>query len=365
MHVFIPRFMDATQLNPQNNNARMMLQRWPLRNERVTAITYADPDPAIAANPRIEVVRLWRRHGWMPHLALSYMRKYDLVFYPGVHSADTFGLKWRRRLGRAAPVVATLEGLIGDTERERYYSAAAGHPVYCQRVPPEGLHRADAVLRQADRVIAISPFLARMGRLRYGDKFSVLPLGVDVSTYYPDPARAPNPAPVVVGAGRVAPHKRPALFLQLAERHPVAQFRWYGEGEQRQALVDEARARGLHNVQFPGALAPPQLAEAFRQGDLFILPSHSEGVPKVTQEAAACGLPVLVYGFYEPPSVVDGVNGFVLWDDAELFQRVEELLASTGQRQAMGEAGAKMARDWSWEQVAPRWYAEVMRAVGS
>lgn len=365
MHVFIPRFMDATQLNPQNNNARMMLQRWGLRDERVTTITYWDPDPAIVANPRIRVVRLWRRHAWMLHLALSYMRRYDLVFYPGVHSADTFGLKWRRLLGRSAPVVATLEGLVGDAERERYYSAAAGHSVYCQHVDPATLDRADTVLRQAKHVIAISPFLARMGRLRYGDKFSALPLGVDIATYYPDPARAPNPAPVVVGAGRVAPHKRPALFLQLAERHPGAEFRWYGEGEQREALVQEAQARGLHNLQFPGALTPPRLAEAFRQGDLFILPSHSEGVPKVTQEAAACGLPVLVYGFYEAPSVVDGVNGFVVWDDAELFQRVDELLGSPGQRKAMAAAGVEMARAWSWEQVAPRWFAEVMRAAGS
>lgn len=364
MHMFIPRFVDATQLGPQNNNARMLLQRWVLRDERITTVTYFDPDPAIVANPRIQVVRLWRRHGWIPHLALNYLRKYDLVFYPGVHSADTFGLKWRRLFGRSAPVVAILEGLVGDDERERFYSAAAGHQVHCQQVDPAALKRADSVLREADHVIAISPFLARMGRLRYGDKFSVLPLGVDTGTYHPDLARAPNPAPVVIGAGRVAPHKRPSLFLQLAERHPQAQFHWYGDGDQRQALVDEARARRLHNLQFPGALPPARLAEAFRQGDLFILPSHSEGVPKVTQEAAACGLPVLVYGFYEAPTVVDGVNGFVVWDDDGLFCRVDELLRSPSQRAAMGAAGADLAREWAWETVAPRWLAEVMRAAG-
>ena len=43
----------------------------------------------------------------------------------------------------------------------------------------------DALYRRADHVIAISPFLAEMGRRRYGDKFSVVPLGINDSIFIP------------------------------------------------------------------------------------------------------------------------------------------------------------------------------------
>jgi glycosyltransferase involved in cell wall biosynthesis len=364
MEIFIPRLVDAAQLNPQNNNAKMILRRWPADGANVTTFAYGPPDNAVSAHPKIRIVRLWRGRAWMLHLLLRYLRRYDAVFYPGVHAADVAGLQWRRRIGPRVPVIATLEGLVGDADRERFYTQAAGHPVYCQQVGAGALRRVDTVLREADRIIAISPFVARMGRLMYGDKISVLPLGVDPAHFYAPPARAPAPRPVVVGAGRVAPHKRPAIFLELARRFPQAQFRWYGEGEQRAELVAQARARELTNVEFPGALAPSQLAEVFRAADLFVLPSHSEGVPKVTQEAAACGLPVLVYGFYEAPSVIDAVNGFVVWNDDELFARVGELLSSPELRTRMGEVSAQMAEAWSWDEAAPRWIAEIQAGLG-
>jgi glycosyltransferase involved in cell wall biosynthesis len=299
-------------------------------------------------------VRLWRRHAWQLHLFLRYLRPYDAVFYPGVAAADIASLRWRRRLGLRAPLIATLEGLLGDVERERFYGAAAGHPVHCQLVTRRVLKRGDAVLAAADHVIAISPFLAEMGRRRYGDKFSILPLGIDSTVFYPPDAR-PHARKRVVAAGHLESRKRPDLFLATAARFPRADFIWYGDGSLRHVLTQQALARGMHNISLPGALPPSKLADEFRQADVFVLPSKSEGVPKVSQEAAACGLPIVLFGYYEAPSVEDGVNGFVVWSDEEFFDRVGELLDDPERTSLMGANGARMAKQWDWDVLAPQW----------
>lgn len=352
--LFIPRLMDADNLNAQNKNAQLLLRHWPESDWHITTLTYNAPDPIVATRNDTETVRLWRRRGWYVHLFLRYLRHYDLVFYPGVHAADFAGLRWRRRLGLSAPVVATLEGLVGDAEREREYSEWAGHPVFCQRVPKGLLRQVDELLYAADHIIAISPFLAAMGRRRYGDKISVLPLGIDSACFYPYATEKPTRIKVV-SAGRVDRHKRPELFFELARASPEADFIWYGEGAMRGPLIEEAATQRLSNIAFPGAKPPRELAEAFRQAHVFVMPSASEGVPKVTQEAVACGLPIVLFGFYEAPSIIDGHNGFVVWDDTDFFEKSRLLIHDRRLGLNMGEKSACLAKQWDWSLVAKKW----------
>src|SRR5208282_907961 len=131
------------------------------------------------------------------------------------------------------------------------------------------LRRVRALLDRADHVIALSPFLVRMGKILHGDKFSELPLGVDTTRFYPGQDARPDRPLVVVSAGRLAPHKRPRIFLDMAQRFPAAQFKWFGDGSDRRALLAEANARRLANVEFPGAKHPDELAQQFREADIF------------------------------------------------------------------------------------------------
>ena len=363
MRVFVPRLMDAANRNAQNSNARAILRWWNIQDSRVRTVAYDEPDLAVVANPRVEITRLWRRHAWIAHLALCYLRPCDAIFYPGVSAADSMGLSLRRRLGRAVPVIAVLEGLVGDAQREDEYSRLAGHAVHCQRVDPDVLDRVDALYDGASHVIAISPFLARLGASRYGDKFSVLPLGVDRAVFRSDGRARPDRF-TVVGAGRLYENKRPDVFLELAARFPSADFTWYGEGELRPALLAERSRRALTNVDYPGTLSATELADKFRRASLFVLPSSAEGTPKVAQEAASCGLGVVLFGFYETPTVVDGRNGYVVWSDEELFASVEALIREPAVAEALGNAGAQMAQAWSWEDVASKWIGQVLHVVG-
>lgn len=84
-------------------------------------------------------------------------------------------------------------------------------------------------------------------------------------------------------------------------------------------------------------------------------------MPKFMQDAAACGLAQVIFGYYEAPSVVDGQNGSMVWDDEVFFARVGELIDSAQLVSTLGQAVAEMAREWDWSVVVPRWCGPLMQ----
>lgn len=360
--IFVAQLADAGINNPQVLNARAMLCRFSAPGVEWIVPHYAEPDPALVGKDHIRLVKLWHRRFWQWHKCLLYQSRVDAIFYPGPYWFDDWGLRLRRLTGRRVQVITTLEGLVGNEQRSREYSEWAGHPVYCQQVDNRLLERVDRILHEADHVIAISPFLARMGAMRYSDKFSVLPLGIDSENFHAR-HRVESNCFTVVGAGRLYDNKRPQLFLDMAERWPQTVFVWYGDGELHSWLRAEKDRRGLNNIDFPGPVSNTRLAGEFRKANLFVLPSLSEGVPKVTQEAAACGLPVIIFGFYEAPTVVNGENGYVVWNDEELFARIAELISHSNLAREMGSRGAEMAKAWNWDQLGPAWEEAIVEAM--
>ncbi len=86
----------------------------------------------------------------------------------------------------------------------------------------------------------------------------------------------------------------------------------------------------------------------FRNADLFIYPSHHEGLPNAVIEAMACALPVIatrVGGI--PDQVQEGVNGFLSerGDAPALAASVQKLLADPALRRKMQIASARLARE--------------------
>jgi glycosyltransferase involved in cell wall biosynthesis len=368
VQILVPRLVDATQTNPQNLNAKSLLSRFSDPSCRWMAMHYGDPLPDVANNRLVTLTRLWRGRLWQWHMMMLYLRSVDAIFYPGMEWFDDHALKLRHRFLRRAPIIAILEGFTGDAEREATLSKWAGHPVFCHRVEEKIVERIDRMLHQADHIIAISPFVAKMGSQLYGDKFSVLPLGIETKLIAAAlPASRTDSAPhvcTVICAGSVYDRKRPEIFLKLAEQFRSVCFRWIGEGRRREALIMETDRRGLHNLSFPGGFPHEGVIAELKAADIFVMPSRSEGVPKVTQEAAACGLPIIAFGYYEPPTVIDGENGYRVWSDGEFELRLNQLLDNGDRRQAMGERSSELAKTWDWDALAKQWEEEILRVIG-
>lgn len=362
--MLVPRFADATNLNAQNLNAKSLLTRFSDPSTTWSMVHYESPLAAISRAANIRLTRLLPRHLWRPHLAAWYQKPADAIFYPGVAQPDEWGLRLRAGTGRKIPVIATLEALAGTPERERQLSEWAGHPIHCQGVGEDVVRRLDYIYRTADHIIALSPFLARMGQKLYGDKFSVHMLGIEDKIFFASPTTKPS-RPRVVSIGAVRQHKRPEQFLRLAASFPEADFLWFGEGDLLKPLAREATQKGITNLKFPGARSSVELADELRAASVFAMPSLGEGVPKVTQEAAACGLPIVIFGCYETPTVVDGQNGFVVWSDEDFLQRIGRLLSESELRTKMGLCSVKMAAGWSWDRLAPEWESKILSRIGS
>jgi glycosyltransferase involved in cell wall biosynthesis len=363
VHFFVPRWMDPSITNAQNSNARALLSRFRDRRACWTALGSSQPPDAIRKNGT-EVVRLHRSRLWKYQLALAYQSRFDAIFYPGVDWADELGMKVRRLSGRRTPLIATIEGIIASEADVRRLADLMNHDVFSQPGVERAVPRIRAMYQAADHIVAISPFLARVANFLYGDKVSYLPLGLESGIFHATGRQEPE-RPRVVGCGTVKASKNPQMFLRLAEAYPNADFVWYGGGPIAQTLTEEAERLGRTNLRFEGSIPPAALADEFRKSSLFVLPSHAEGVPKVSQEAAACGLPVVLNGFYESPSVIHERNGLVAWSDEELVDHVGTLIADLNRRREMGAQGVDMAKQWDWDQIAPRWEELLIRLVTS
>lgn len=94
----------------------------------------------------------------------------------------------------------------------------------------------------------------------------------------------PERPPIFLYAGRVAVEKNINAFLSLS----LPGEKWVaGGGPQLAAL----KAR-YPDVRFTGALRHPELAQLYRQADVFVFPSQTDTFGLVLLEAMACGCPV-------------------------------------------------------------------------
>jgi glycosyltransferase involved in cell wall biosynthesis len=172
------------------------------------------------------------------------------------------------------------------------------------QTPGRGWRTAEA-MRNADGVIAVSRDLAKKVTAMGADPRHVTVVydGIDASKFHPgelaDARRRVNIAegdPVILFVGNLLPVKGVDVLIDACAR--VAQhgqrFRCFlvGQGPLRESLRQRVSQLGLADrVTLVGPVLHADLPDWFRAADVFVLPSHSEGVPCVLLEAAACQTP--------------------------------------------------------------------------
>ena len=129
----------------------------------------------------------------------------------------------------------------------------------------------------------------------------VIPTGLDLDRFAvpPDPAlrRAlalPADQPVLVYLGRLAKEKNIVELLRTLPRIPRGVLLIVGDGPERTALEEQARALGVdHRVRFAGMIPPEEVPRYYALGDAFVSASTSEAQGLTYIEALAAGLPLL------------------------------------------------------------------------
>lgn len=106
------------------------------------------------------------------------------------------------------------------------------------------------------------------------------------------------------------PRKRIDLLLEAAARlvaqgHPL-QLELTGEADGRFLLPQLQRLGIADRVRLHPLLTPAALARVLQSWDLFVIPSHQEGLCLAALEAMACGVPLLTTPCGGPEELLDG-----------------------------------------------------------
>jgi glycosyltransferase involved in cell wall biosynthesis len=173
--------------------------------------------------------------------------------------------------------------------------------------------------------------------------------------------------PRLLHIGRLSSEKGVADLLEavriLKNKHgPWCQLTVAGSGPEENRLKEYVKALGIdENVRFVGYVKEDaELVRLYQNSDVFILPSYTEGVPKVILEAMANGLPVVSTAVGGIPEIVqDGVNGLLvpprdpegiyaaihrLLKDGELRLRITKSAIETGRMYTLERQGEDVVR---------------------
>lgn len=169
------------------------------------------------------------------------------------------------------------------------------------RLAPHYAEQVIAGCSQLDYVIALNDFQAREIYELYqlpDEKIIVGGGGFNPDVFYP-PQEKKKPRTIkIIYAGKLSYAKGvPSLLRGCELLHRVdPDFELFlvgsGDGQEKDE-IDEMIKNASFKITAPGAISQKELAELFRQGDLFVLPSFYEGLSLVVIEALASGLRVV------------------------------------------------------------------------
>jgi glycosyltransferase involved in cell wall biosynthesis len=219
------------------------------------------------------------------------------------------------------------------------------------------------ITHKASRVIASSKFVQELHAGRLGERSTVIPPGVDITTFLPAEGPAPPRVLFVASLSRGAAHKGLsellAAFQLIARRDPEVELVIVGDGDARADLELEAASAGLgERARFVGYLEGEELAAAYRSARVLALPSQSDNFPLVALEAMASGVAVVATRVGAMAELLGAdERGFLVepGDVGDLAGKLELLTADPILADRLGAAGrALVESEYTWEMQADK-----------
>jgi glycogen(starch) synthase len=234
-----------------------------------------------------------------------------------------------------------------------------------------GENRADPVIYEiekagldaSDRVIAVSNRTKQTLIDKYQipeEKISVVHNGIDEQTAPQGVSKGRWHAlkkqghSIVLFMGRLTLQKGPDHFLEacalLLKKNPRVTIVLAGSGDMEQSLIEQAARLGISaHVLFPGFLRGDDQYEAYKEADLFVMPSVSEPYGIAALEAMHLQTPVLVSKQSGVVEAIPQLQSVDFWNHAEMANRMEDILThkDTALIRAREAKLALRAHSWS------------------
>jgi hypothetical protein len=238
------------------------------------------------------------------------------------------------------------------------------HPGWQTPVTESVLEFADSLIRQAlgladvalcpsqwvaEGVSALSPAAAR--------KVRICPYGSSIT--YGGRVNDPVPGRVFYAGGCPVRKGLPDLARAadiLKTKYPPMDFRVAGITDPAICHRPECR-----NLTFLGNLSGEQMQEEFLSADMFVLPTHAEGLASAVIEAIAAGCPVITTR-QAGVSIRDGVDGVLLTpgDSEALAGAIEKICRDRSLRATLAANTRTLAAEYTME----AWRGRLVHLLG-
>lgn len=223
------------------------------------------------------------------------------------------------------------------------------------------------VSRRLDRVLTVSQASARDLATEYGirnERLRVVGNGIDLDVFHPLPGVERRDDRLITTLSADSPLKGFSFLLdalaELRKRRPTLELTVIGQPGLRSQTSAHVKRLGLHEaVRFTGRVAAEDIARAYAEATVAVVPSLYEGFGFPAGEAMACEVPIVATTAGALPEVVgrDGRAGLLVEPGSApaLVRALDELLDAPERRREMGIAGrARVTSQFTWRRAAQR-----------
>jgi glycosyltransferase involved in cell wall biosynthesis len=305
-------------------------------------------------------------YGTLPARAARALRAFrpDAVLVQGTH--ETAAVLLGRRLARVdVPVILDLHG------NWRAATRLYGSPLR-RLLDPAGDALSRIAVRRADAIRTISDFTTGLVRELGRNSTAVFPAYVDLASFLGPPPLPLPEQPAALFVGVLERYKNVdglvAAWRRAAEHVPDATLHIVGRGRETR-VVEELVAELPRSTTYTLHLTAPDVARALDEAWVLVLPSRSEGLPRVVMEAFCRGRGVVGSRAGGIPDLVDdGRNGLLVdgEDTGALADALARVLSDRALAERLGAEARADAPHWtsSPEEFAAR-LAELVRQARS
>jgi glycosyltransferase involved in cell wall biosynthesis len=171
----------------------------------------------------------------------------------------------------------------------------------------------------------------------------------DYSLFLDPPLTEPPTEPRALFIGVLERYKAVDILLDawptVIEEVPAATLTIVGRGNLRQELHDRVLRERLPGVSFLEPMGRADLRDMIDRSSLLVLPSRSEGLPRIVMEAMARARPVVASNVGGMEELIDDTTGRLVAaeDVVALSAALVEVLGSSTHARAMGRMARQRA----------------------